>query len=79
MAWIDAKARFKIVVSDLLFPDQAVIADNAFKLTWAIPCIQTNPVSLKSEADYNQLVKKALQAKNPAARILVDEVENDPV
>jgi len=79
MAWIDAKARFKIVVSDLLFPDQAVIADNAFKLTWAIPRIQTNPVSLKSEADYNQLVKKALQAKNPAARILVDEVENDPV
>jgi len=79
MAWIDAKARFKIIVSDLLFPDQAVVADNAFKLTWAIPRIQTNPVSLKSEADYNQLIKKALQAKNPAARILVDEVENDPV
>jgi hypothetical protein len=79
VAWIDAKARFKIVVSDLLFPDQAVVADNAFKLTWAIPRIQTNPVSLKSEADYNQLIKKALQAKNPAARILVDEVENDLV
>ena len=79
MAWIDAKARFKIIVSDLLFPDQAVVADNAFKLTWAIARIQTNPVSLKSEADYNQLIKKALQAKNPAAHILVNEVENDLV
>jgi hypothetical protein len=53
MAWIDAKACFKIIVSNLLFPDQAVVADNAFKLTWAIPRIQTNPVSLKSEADYH--------------------------
>ena len=79
MAWIDAKARFKIIISDLLFPDQAVITDNSFKLTWAIPRIQTNPVSLKSEIDYNQLIKKALLVKNPAARILVDEVENDLV
>jgi hypothetical protein len=75
MSWVDAKARFKIIFSNLLFPDQAVIADNAYKLTWAITRIQTNPVSLKSEIDYNQLVKKALQAKNPAARIFVDEVE----
>lgn len=79
MSWIDAKTRFKIIVSDLLFSDQAVVADNAFKLTWAIPRIQTNPISLKSETDYNQLVKKALQAKNPAACILVDEVEINPV
>ena len=79
IAWIDAKARFKIVISDLLFPGQAVITDNAFKLTWAIPCIQTNPISLKSKTDYNQLIKKALQVKNPAAHILVDEVENDLV
>jgi hypothetical protein len=77
IAWINAKAHFKIIISNLLFPDQAVISDNAYKLTWAIARIQTNPVSLKSEADYNQLVKKALQAKNPAARILVDEVENE--
>ena len=52
---------------------------NAFKLTWAVPRIQTNSVSLKSKTDYNQLVKKALQAKNPAAHILVDEAENDLV
>ena len=79
MVWIDAKAHFKIIISNLLFPDQAVITDDAYKLTWAIPHIQTNPVSLKSKNDYNQLVKKALQAKNPAARILVDEVGNDLV
>ena len=80
IAWIDAKARFKITtISDLLFPHHAVVADNAFKLTWAIPHIQPNPISLKSENDYHQLVKKALQSKNPAACIFVDEVESDLV
>lgn len=79
IAWIDAKARFKITISDLLFPNHAVVADNAFKLTWAIPRIQPNPISLKSENDYHQLVKKALQSKNPAARIFVDEVETNLV
>jgi hypothetical protein len=39
----------------------------------------TNPISLKSETDYNQLVKKGFQAKNPVACILVDEAENDLV
>jgi len=75
MDWIDAMAHFKIAICDLLFPQQVVIADEAFEMTWSIPCVAPGPFMLKTEAQYKQLISKASPMKNPTARILVNEVQ----
>jgi len=75
MDWIDAMAHFKIAICDLLFPQQAVVADEAFEMTWPIPCVAPGPFMLKTEAQYKQLTSKASPMKNPTARILVNEVQ----
>ena len=75
LEWVDVKAHLKIALCDLLFPQQAVVKDDLYDMTWCIPHIVTNPLSLHTVADYQQLVKKALlKAKEPGVKILVDEL-----
>jgi len=74
MEWADVKAHLKIAICDLLFPQQAIVEDDCYDMTWCIPRVVTNPLSLYTVADYQQLVKKALKAKEPGAKILIDEL-----
>ena len=62
------------MICDQLFPREAVVEDDRYEMTWCIPRIVTNALSLHTVADYRQLVKKALKAKEPGAKILVDEL-----
>lgn len=74
LEWVDVKAQLKIAICDLLFPQLAVVEDARYDMTWCIPRIVTNPLFLHSVANYQQLVKKALKAKEPNVKILVDEL-----
>ena len=62
------------MICDQLFPREAVVEYDRYEMTWCIPRIVTNALSLHTVADYQQLVKKALKAKEPGAKILVDEL-----
>ena len=74
MDWVDVKARLKIAICDLLFPQQVIVDDDCYDMTWCIPRVVTNNLALHTEADYQHLVKKALKCKEPGAKILVDEL-----
>ena len=74
MSWVDVKGRLKIAICDLLFPQQVVVDDDCYDMTWCIPRVVTNTLPLHTEADHQQLVKKALKCKEPGAKILVDEL-----
>ena len=74
MDWVDVKAQLKIAICDLLFPQQVVVDDDCYDMTWCIPRVVTYTLSLHTEADYQHLMKKALKCKEPGVKILVDEV-----
>lgn len=74
LEWVDVKAHSKIVICDQLFPQEAIVEDNCYEMTWCIPCIVTNALSLHTVADYQQFVKNALKGKEPGVKILVDEL-----
>jgi hypothetical protein len=74
LEWMDVKAHLKITICNHLFPQDAVVKDDHFEMTWCIPRIVTNALSLHTVADYQQLVKKALKAKEPGVKILVDVI-----
>jgi hypothetical protein len=77
---VDVKAHLKITICNQLFLQDAVVEDDYFEMTWCIPCIVTNALSLHTVANYQQLVKKALKAKEPGVKILVDKLpKNAPV
>ena len=71
LKWVDVKAHLKIAICDLLFP---VAEDADYDMAWYIPCVVTNPLSLHTVADYQQLVKKALKVKEPSVKIMVEEL-----
>lgn len=68
---MDVKAHFKIAICDQLFPHETVVEDDCYGMTWCIPRIVTNALSLHTVADYQQLMKKALK---PGAKIMVNEL-----
>ena len=72
--WVNAKALLKVAICDLLFLQQAIVEDNRFDMTWSIPHIVTNALSLHTEVDYQQLVAKALKGKEPNVKISVKEL-----
>ena len=74
LEWVDVKAHLKIEICNQLFPQDAVVEDDRFEMTWCIPRIVTNALSLHTVADYQQLVKAALKAKEPGVKVLVDEL-----
>ena len=71
---MDVKAHFKIAICDQLFPCETVVEDDCYEMTWCIPRIVTNALSLHTVANYQQLMKKALKAKEPRAKIMVHEL-----
>ena len=74
MDWIDVKAQLKIAICDLHFLQQVAVDDDCYNMTWCIPCVVTDTLSLHTEPDYQHLMKKALKCKEPGVKILVDEV-----
>jgi hypothetical protein len=77
--WMDLHGHLKITICDLLFPQQAVVGDDRYEMTWCIPRHVPQALSLATTADYNQLVKKALKMKEPGVKILVDEIAGNAV
>ena len=61
LEWIYIHGMVKGAICDLLFPEQAVVDNNKYKMTWCIPHIVPQALSLVSTADYNLLIKKALK------------------
>jgi len=39
LEWIDMHSMVKTAICDLLFPKQAVVDNDRYKMTWCIPCI----------------------------------------
>ena len=74
MDWIDVKAQLKIAICDLHFLQQVVVDDDCYNMTWCIPHVVTDTLSLHTEPDYQHFMKKALKCKEPGVKILVDEV-----
>ena len=73
LEWIYIHGMVKGAICDLLFPEQAVVDNNKYKMTWCIPHVVPQALSLVSTTDYNLLIKKALKMKDPNVKILVDK------
>ena len=73
LEWIYIHGSVKGAICDLLFPEQAVVDNNKYKMTWCIPHVVPQALSLVSTTDYNLLIKKALKMKDPNVKILVDK------
>ena len=63
MDWIDVKAQLKIAICDLHFLQQVVVDDDCYNMTWCIPHVVTDTLSLHTEPDYQHFMKKALKCK----------------
>ena len=72
LEWIYIHGMVKGAICDLFFSEQAVVDNNKYKMTWCIPYIVPQALSLVSTADYNLLIKKPLD-ENPNVKILVDK------
>ena len=46
MDWIDVKAQLKIAICDLHFLQQVVVDDDCYNMTWCIPHVVTDILSL---------------------------------
>jgi hypothetical protein len=79
LEWIDMCGMVKRAVCDLLFPEQAVVDDDRYEMTWCIPRVVPQALSLASTADYDLLIKKVLKMKDPNGKILVDEKAGNTV
>jgi hypothetical protein len=74
MEWINVYTMLKIKVVDLLFPGQEIVRDDAFEITFTIPCIAKNSLPLSSAGDYKYLVKNAVGMKMPTVNIVINQV-----
>jgi hypothetical protein len=79
LEWIDMRGMVKRAVCDLLFPEQAVVDDDRYEMTWCIPRVVPQALSLTLTADYDLLIKKALKMKDPNVKILVDKKAGNTV
>lgn len=52
LEWLDLHGYLKIVICDLLFPQQPVIEDDRFEITWCIPHVIPQALFFISAADY---------------------------
>ncbi|KAJ2932695.1 hypothetical protein H1R20_g4387, partial [Candolleomyces eurysporus] len=64
--WQDFWAQVKIRVVDALFPDSTVILDESFTLFFTIPHVIKNENLLCNENDYEYLLTKLKDIKEPA-------------
>ena len=71
LEWLDIHAQLKIKAGDVLHPGQAVIADNAYEMTFSIARHVPNPLPLSCVADYQHLVENALHQQQPTVKVII--------
>jgi len=71
LEWLDIHAQLKIKAGDVLHPGQAVIADNAYEMTFCIARHVSNPLPLSCVADYKHLVENALCQQQPMVKVII--------
>jgi hypothetical protein len=71
LEWLDIHAQLKIKAGDVLHPGQAVIADNAYEMTFCIARHISNPLPLSCVADYKHLVENALRQQQPTVKVII--------
>ena len=72
ITWEDFYTHMKIKACDQLFPNQPVVDDNSFDMTFSIACHVPIALSLSSAADYAHLLTNALKMKkNPTVKVLL--------
>ena len=71
LEWLDIHAQLKIKAGDVLHPGQAVIADNAYEMTFSIARHVPNPLPLSCVADYQHLVENALCQQQPTVKVII--------
>jgi hypothetical protein len=72
LEWPDIHAQLKIKAGDVLYPGQAAIADNAYKMTFGIARHVPNPLPLSCVADYEHLVENALHQQQPMVKVVIE-------
>jgi hypothetical protein len=76
LVWNDFWAQIKIKISDVLFPGEAIVEDNAFEVFFSFPRHVKDPLPLTTSADYSHLIKNALKIKkDPAVKIVVKQLK----
>jgi hypothetical protein len=75
LEWKDFSSQVKIKIADVLFPRQAVVDDNAFKLAFSMVRLVPVALPLASQADYEYLIKNARKLNDPKVKITVEQVE----
>lgn len=73
IAWPDLYAQLKIQFCDALHPDQAVVADNTFEITYSIPRLVPNPLPLATDKDYAYLITNISKMKSPTMKVIMKE------
>jgi hypothetical protein len=71
LEWVDIHAQLRIKTGNVLYPGQAAIADNAFKINFSIACHVSNPLPLPCVADYKHLVENALCQQQPMVKVKI--------
>jgi len=71
LEWLDIHAQLKIKAGDVLHPGQAVIADNAYEMTFCIAHHVSNLLPLSCVADYKHLVENALRQQQPMVKVII--------
>jgi hypothetical protein len=71
LEWLDIHAQLKIKAGDVLHPGQAVIADNAYEMTFCIARHISNPLPLSCVADYKHLVENTLRQQQPTVKVII--------
>ena len=73
MPWDDLKDQLKIRVSDVLFPQQANVPNEAIELAASVARYLPDAVPLVSEADYKMIKRHAMKMKDPVVKVLVKQ------
>ena len=71
LEWLDIYAQLKIKAGDVLHPGQAVIANNAYEMTFSIAHHVPNPLPLSCVADYQHLVENVLRQQQPMVKVII--------
>jgi len=70
--WEDFYAQLKLKACDALFPNEPLVNNDSFTMTFSVPRHVSNPLNLISTADYAHLLANASKIKtNPTAKIMI--------
>ena len=79
LEWLNVHAHLKIKASDVLFPDQAAIDNNAYETTFCIARHIPNPLPLSCVGDYKHLVENTLCQQQPTVKIMIKVIARPQV